>query len=446
MDCPIHDARGRLIGCLQIDAPGDGKVPGPERHAFLNLVASLASAAILAIIERGEARRRLRLLDAVRAAGTPSTGALFADTVRAATAALRDGVVADRVAVAWFEPGLEPERAVSTPGEQHAPTWPDSVIDRSQVSDLWCHDEAWRVPPYQGADGAVHDGLLVVPIGTDRSCLGAVVLERSSIRAPWVRAEVRGAREFAAALARAAQGHLERREEQELVDELRETVAEHSRVAAGVRHDLAAPLGAIRNYLDLLTTAEDNPQLHQRILQGLRVGASEVQEVAQVLSVFRNHSEQEEVIDIVTLLRETVELYTAQAENAGVGFTLDVEPGTVALVAGPSTSLRRILSNLTSNAVKYTLAGGRVTIIARHASSGAVTLEWRDTGIGMAEEDLARLWDDFYRSPDPRVRARPGAGIGLPIVAQLLDEVGGQIEITSTLDAGTTARVELPTV
>ncbi len=445
--CPIYDTEERLVASLLVDVPGDGKLPGAARRQHLNQVGALASRAILAAIEREETRQRLRLLHAVRAAAAPSDESSFGQVMYAATAALEAGVVADRVGVVWFASDLTVEQRTVTPTMVGRPRWTDAVVDRDQVVAWWSHDEVGRTPPRRRDDGSRQAGLLVVPIGTDRACLGALALERSAIRAPWTRAEVRGAREFAAELAHAAQQHLGRREEQQLVDELRETVEEHSRLAAGVRHDLGAPLGAIRNYLDLLTTAQDNPQLHQRILDALRVGTAEVQEVAQALHAFHRAEEAGDVlddvpVDVVALLRETTELYTVRAENADLTLTLEAT-ASEALVSGSATELRRVLSNLTSNAIKYTPSGGKV-VIRVDRSEHQVTLSWTDTGIGMSAPELERIWDDFWRSDDPWVRSRPGTGLGMVIVARLVADLGGQVEIASEPQVGTTVWVRLP--
>src|SRR5690606_16460326 len=95
----------------------------------------------------------------------------------------------------------------------------------------------------------------------------------------------------------------------------------------------------------------------------------------------------------------------------------------------------------------YTPAGGRVAITAtREVREGETMLRvvWQDTGIGIAEEEVPHVWDDFYRAPDERVRRRSGTGLGLPIVARLVEGMGGQITLTSVPDAGTRVTLELP--
>jgi signal transduction histidine kinase len=107
--------------------------------------------------------------------------------------------------------------------------------------------------------------------------------------------------------------------------------------------------------------------------------------------------------------------------------------------------LRDALSNLVSNAVKYTPAGGEITVWAeRGRDTGTVVLGVRDTGIGLSEDDQKRLFTKFFRSSDARVQRERGSGLGLALTHTMVQRMGGRIEVDSTLGDGTTFRLTLP--
>jgi signal transduction histidine kinase len=129
----------------------------------------------------------------------------------------------------------------------------------------------------------------------------------------------------------------------------------------------------------------------------------------------------------------------AQTVANGVAVRLgDVEPSQV---MGDPDALKQLLLILVDNGVKYTPPGGVVTITLHHEHDGAV-LAVRDTGVGIAAEDLPHIFERFYRSP--AARAGGGTGLGLAIARWIADEHGAHIEVASRVDAGTTFTVRLP--
>jgi two-component system phosphate regulon sensor histidine kinase PhoR len=104
--------------------------------------------------------------------------------------------------------------------------------------------------------------------------------------------------------------------------------------------------------------------------------------------------------------------------------------------------VRTILSNLVDNAIKFTPAGGSVTIRCR-ADESRVTVEVEDTGIGIAAEDQARIFERFYRVDKARSREMGGTGLGLSIVKHLAQAFGGSVAVESQPGSGSTFRVEL---
>ena len=110
---------------------------------------------------------------------------------------------------------------------------------------------------------------------------------------------------------------------------------------------------------------------------------------------------------------------------------------------GDARRLEQVVDNLLSNALRYTDPGGRVTLHVSRGVTGCV-VEVRDTGIGIASEDLPHVFDRFWRSDRSRSRATGGSGIGLAVVRELVRAHHGRVELRSELGEGTVARVVLP--
>jgi signal transduction histidine kinase len=125
------------------------------------------------------------------------------------------------------------------------------------------------------------------------------------------------------------------------------------------------------------------------------------------------------------------------------GIRLDVSAQDGPDVRADGTRLQQVLDNLISNAVKFTAAGGRVEVRATHD-----TQEWRidvaDSGIGIPPAEVDHLFDRFFRASNARQAEVPGSGLGLPTAKAITELLGGRIEVTSTVGAGTTFTVYLP--
>jgi two-component system phosphate regulon sensor histidine kinase PhoR len=146
-----------------------------------------------------------------------------------------------------------------------------------------------------------------------------------------------------------------------------------------------------------------------------------------------------EAVDIPSLLGRV--LGEAGAEGAGIRCRLEAEPGL--FLRGSESELHSIASNLVSNAVKYTPAGGSVTVRWSRDAAGA-SLAVQDTGVGIAAEHLPRLTERFYRVDRARSRAKGGSGLGLSIVKHALQRHGGRLAIESEEGRGSTFTAHFP--
>jgi two-component system phosphate regulon sensor histidine kinase PhoR len=100
-------------------------------------------------------------------------------------------------------------------------------------------------------------------------------------------------------------------------------------------------------------------------------------------------------------------------------------------------------TNLISNGIKYTLRGGKV-VVSLDQKDGHVVGTVSDTGVGIAADDIPRIWEEFYRTTQAKSMAEHGTGLGLPIVREIVETYGGTIDVVSQLGQGTTFRFTLP--
>jgi two-component system phosphate regulon sensor histidine kinase PhoR len=219
---------------------------------------------------------------------------------------------------------------------------------------------------------------------------------------------------------------------------------------ANVSHELRTPLTAIQGYLEtLLGGALEERENARRFLD---IAFRHTQRLGRLLDDLTDLSNIE--LNKVTLVRhplaldEVVESVLAivhpKAEARRVAVTSEVT-GSLPRVDADHDRLEQILINLVDNAVKYTEAGGRVTVRATASvGGGVVAIEVADTGIGIPPADLPRITERFYRVDKARSRDLGGTGLGLAIVKHLVIAHGGELAIDSTLGEGTTVRFTVP--
>lgn len=215
-----------------------------------------------------------------------------------------------------------------------------------------------------------------------------------------------------------------------------------------VSHELRTPLTAIRGQLEVaLFTAQTPDQYRDAMVNAL-------QDVEQLSSIVRallmlSQAESGQLalqmgpVDLREAATEFVEQYQIPAEDERV--TLTMTPGPPCMVKGDRTQIERLISNLVSNAVKYTPAGGKVTVSVDAATQpGKAMLTVEDTGIGIPEDQLPHIFDRFYRVRSNRSSKVQGLGLGLSFVAWIVKVHQGSIDVDSTPGKGSRFLVTLP--
>jgi signal transduction histidine kinase len=214
-----------------------------------------------------------------------------------------------------------------------------------------------------------------------------------------------------------------------------------------VSHELRTPIGIILGYAELLESGELG-ELPPDQIGPIRIIARRthmlrklVEDITAILEI-EAHIRQRVSLDLATLAQGAIDEFKITAEKAHL--TLTAEIGADALpMHGDAVALRRVLDNLLSNAFKFTSAGGRVTVRLRTEADHAI-LEVSDTGIGIAADKLERIFDRFYQVDGSATRHYGGMGLGLALVKEIIEAHGGQIEVTSQVNVGTTFTITLP--
>ncbi len=140
-------------------------------------------------------------------------------------------------------------------------------------------------------------------------------------------------------------------------------------------------------------------------------------------------------------LEKTLPTLKAEAEEKGLHLSVDIRQNPEVWVN--SIQMRQVWTNLISNAIKYTPAGGQVRVRLDQIE-GRVIGGVEDTGIGIAPQDLPLIFHEFYRTREAKEMERRGTGLGLPIVKRIVEGYGGRVEVESTSGKGSRFRFTLP--
>ena len=221
------------------------------------------------------------------------------------------------------------------------------------------------------------------------------------------------------------------------------------RIITFLSHQLKSPLAAAKQYLDVLlfTSGEALAPATRtwigRAQSRLEEMVALIDDWLTLANVERGGvSHRDGSAELPPIIAKVAQSVAALAERAGVAVTTDVA-GAIPPVCGDATAVATVLSNLVTNGIKYGRASGSVSIRALR-DGDAARVEVIDDGIGIPEESLPHIFEEFYRVGSGEARDIPGSGLGLAICHRIVEELGGSIEVTSTLGRGSTFTVRLP--
>jgi len=220
---------------------------------------------------------------------------------------------------------------------------------------------------------------------------------------------------------------------------------------ANMSHEIRTPMSGVLGMLELLQGTHLDEQQHSYAETAREAAETLLVVINDILDISKIEAGHMTVENIVFDLRACVEeasaAFAATAANKGLELNCFIDPELPSGVRGDPVRLRQALTNLTSNAVKFTASGEvniRVTGSSDDDETVCVRIEVEDTGIGIEPEQLATLFEPFVQADETTTRRFGGTGLGLAICKQLVGLMGGEISVASEPEGGTRFRVNLP--
>ncbi len=221
-----------------------------------------------------------------------------------------------------------------------------------------------------------------------------------------------------------------------------------SEFVSTVSHDLRSPLTSVKGFADLLPVVGELNEQQLYFLGKIRSGVDTVTGmIGDLLDLGRIEAEVRmdmEVCDMKDIIAKSVAGQENHAELKKQTIEVEIVPDLPSVLGNP-LRLGQVLSNLVSNAVKYTPEGGHILVDAS-IKDGQAVVKIKDDGIGISKEDLPHIFDKFYRVDRPETEGIIGSGLGLSIVKTIVEKHRGRIWVDSEVGKGTTFAIVLPAV
>jgi signal transduction histidine kinase len=446
---------GTLRATLYLDEPLDGLRPTGDSIAAVNAEAGVLYEAIVSIVERelyGEQVRMVAQARAARQSVRPGLG--LDDFLRELSAAMVEAMPVDSVDVLL----AGQQSAVLEPWTRFFEEHMRRVWHRRghlvvEPTQTWGITDAAVATPEVLAEAMERQGVgswLLVPIGMGPEYLGTLGLGRAPGGARWIDSEINAAVVVASDVAEVVLDARLVERERTLNAELRSISDYRHDMVMTLAHELRNPVSILWTHLELLGQLGLVAGPVSDSLAAMDRATRRIEDMIEDLMTLATVSDPERdrwraPVDLSELAREVAEFLAPTAVQAGLEVLVDV--GDDLAVEGDATGLQRMVTNLLSNAYKYTPSGGRVTLtLVAESAEGreGVRITCTDTGIGIDAPELGKVFAPFFRSGRPEARQRPGTGLGLAIVERVVTSHHGTLGVTSVLGEGTTFSVWLP--
>jgi signal transduction histidine kinase len=448
---PLRGAGGDLLGVLATEGPVDIAHPAPGVCELIELYADQARLALGARRDHGQLSERLRMS---HAALTVLHDASAAEDLSALLEAVAVGL-ADMMQARGTWACVEREPGVHSWSTGHPP----------EVRDKLGNDVCTLLEPMinaglRDATTLTHEtepllgrlarvaGLekaLLTPIGDGTGTRGGLLVLRDADDDSWTDDERDALFALGRRLGTLADQVQVRRRDQETLAQLQRLDESRRDLVASITHDLKTPLTAISLNTELLESDARLAEAGSHPVEAIRRSADRLSNLVDDLLAMARAEEGvgfTAETDLVAMVRAACEHAETEASLRRVTFELD-SPEELRVVVDAG-ALARVMANLVTNAVKFSLPRGRVVLgLARHDD----TVEFRcvDEGIGIPPDRLDTIFEIDRRTPEDRTEEDiPGSGIGLAICARIVDRLGGRIGVESTPGQGSTFTVLIP--
>jgi signal transduction histidine kinase len=229
-----------------------------------------------------------------------------------------------------------------------------------------------------------------------------------------------------------------------MVDRVQELIGQMKEITENIAHDLRSPITRMRGLAEMALTGENTDEDYP-VVAGTII--EECDRLLAMINTMLDISEAEagvmkldiEPIDVVLMIHDAVDLFHPVAENRHID--IEVRAPDSAYVNNDKRRLQRVLGNLLDNALKYSYPSGHILVEVR-ADDNYIVIEFRDSGIGISQEDLPYIFDRFYRGE--KSRTEPGNGLGLSFAKTFVTSLGGSITVTTSPNEGSVFTVLLP--
>lgn len=460
----LSDASGRLRAFVYFDVPHSRRRPSYDDLVAMSDDLEVSLQAVITTIEREEYAAGIRLATGARmVVRSAASRHGLAELLRVASEELHRTFRAQVLAVDVFGEALamHPPAAVEVADPPLHPALQDSaracwarhrvlLIDGTRVwgdddLDAAHRDELVALLALHGWGEVV-----IVPVGAGDEVLGMLAIARAAGDAAWTDDESSAALDVGQDLGRAILNARASQREREAAEELRRVDDYRAGLIATLAHELKNPIGVVAGHAEMLGAMADVEGLPPGALVSLEAitrGADRLATLVDDLMTLSKVGDPSRELDAVPV--DLRRLVTSVAEQARLAadqrdLTLVVTtPSDPLVVLGDETSLTSVLTNLLTNAIGYSDAGGSVRLVLWRRGDHAV-LECADEGLGISAEDQGQLFTEFFRSTNREALDRPGTGLGLTITKRVVERHGGRIEFDSELGVGSTFRVFLP--
>jgi signal transduction histidine kinase len=214
-------------------------------------------------------------------------------------------------------------------------------------------------------------------------------------------------------------------------------------------HELRTPLTSVIGYSEMMLEGLGGPlTAEQREYLGIIMekGENLLQLITSILDISKIEAGRVRLVlsevDAGQIMRDAVATVLPLARKKGL--RVACEPPSIPRIQADRDKLRQCLVNLCSNAVKFTPAGGNITVSARAVDEERIAIHVADTGIGISEENVGRVFDVFFQVDGSSTREYGGAGLGLAIVKSFVEAHGGEVTVASSPGTGSVFTMTLP--